>query len=278
MSCADPVVFRVDVPEENSNRQIRIRARGRARVPTRRARLLLSAGGACGGCQGLRQGVSRQDRLCGEDQRRGFRPEGARRRRHQRLRCREPGRVRRRARHLQDGRASLHASGQVADRHPARARALWHPRDVARPRGRDRQALADRARARPRSRRHHALRPAAYARAGGLRAVTKIRSVALARRGAAAAHRSDRLPRRPLLPCRKPDRGRGSLSAGARFRRLGQEPRRSSARRRLDVGGGFPATYGPRPAARKSRDAALQRADGGASGTILASGGFPIFR
>ncbi len=175
----------------------------------------------------------------------------ARRSRHQRLRRCEPRRVRSRARRLAEGGAPLHASGQGAVRHPARARdaigmrvlALDHEDEIAK--------LLRIVRALD-------LDPAditLFVRlqtqgAGRLRAVAEIRRGAVACGGAAAAHRPDRLPRRPLLPCRQPDRGSrrsmsgrsppptgsgaapacslpGSTSAAASRRLYGHDPRRA---------------------------------------------------
>ena len=138
-------------------------------------------------------------------------------------------------------RAALHASGQGAVRHPARrwramrirAMALDHEDEVAKilriVRALDLDPGDD-----------HAVRAPADARARGLRAVEEIRRGAGACGRTAPAHRPDRLPRRPQLPCRQPDRGPGGLRAGARLGRLGAEPRRRAARRRSTSAAAFP--------------------------------------
>ena len=146
------------------------------------------------------------------------------------LRRRLARRVRRRPRRRAQSRDALHASGQGAVRHPARAREIWHPRHRHRPRGRGDEAHPHRARARPRPGRDHPVR--AHPDQGARR----LRTVEEVRRGAGhavelAAARPDRLQGRHLLSCRQPDRGSRHLRAGARLGRLGAEPHRRAARR-----------------------------------------------
>ena len=83
--------------------------------------------------------------------------------------------------------------------------------------------------------------------AGRLRAFTEIRRGAVACGGAAAAHRPDRLPRRPLLPCRQPDRGRRTSTSARSPPPIGcgAEPALSSSASMSAAA--FPAPYGYDP-------------------------------
>ena len=185
--------------------------------------------------------------------------------RHPRLRRREPGRVRRRARRLAGRRAPLHASGQGAVRHPAGAGALRHPRaSRSTTRTRSPRSCASSARSTstpPRSRSSCGCRrkgPAAYELS------QKVRRGARAMRWS-CCERIDRIGFRAGIcfhvgsQIEDPEIYERALASADWVRNRAGVPLAG-----LDVGGGFPASYGHDPRRTQAGDAGPRRADGGA--------------
>ena len=195
--------------------------------------------------------VSGQDRLCGEDQWRAAGAEDAGRGRRHGLRRRVARRVRRGARRLGRRRDALHAPGQGAVRHPAGAGEIRHPRHRDRPRGRDHQADARRARARHRSRRDHRLRARPDQGVGGLRTVEEVRRRAglcggTVRSGWTRIGYKVGICFHVGSQIEDPDTYERALASADWVRNRVGFPLAG-----LDVGGGFPAEYGHDPNSKK---------------------------